>query len=68
MELAGAGGGGLALWAPTLGALVAAAEGSSRGVKPADGSGLASVGRSPEISTLKKRAAGRMESRINAND
>lgn len=52
-----------------LAEVVSTAEGPriGRGAKAADGSGLASAGRSPETWTLKKSAAGKMECRILAH-
>lgn len=63
MELDEAGWEGLAFCAAILAALVATAAGlrMGRGAKTAGASGLASVGRLPEIWTLKKRAAGNTE-------
>lgn len=61
MEFAGRG--GLACGGAVLAELVITAAGlrMGRGARAADGSGLASAGRSPEIWMLKKRAAEKAE-------
>lgn len=61
MELTG--GAGLALWGGASAGLAAGASGlkMGRGAKGSEGPGLASVGRSPTICTLKKMAAERTE-------
>lgn len=65
MELAGAGGGGLAFWAVMLAEVVATAAGPrmGRGAKAADCWGLASAGKSPDTWTVKKSAAGKTENK-----